>query len=472
MYKNSMIGAEKRQAATCRLLIDRWRCAGTPARFTRCCLKSNLCKGKVMPASRISIITCLTLVVSSAAFLSSTPAYASGVLAPDPPSPNWHVVSSPDTSSTQNNYVLAGGHTCLSRTDCWMVGYYNNGTVNQTLIENYNGRSWIITPSPNQATTGGASLDNQLNGVTCTAVDNCWATGHYVNGTNQTLALHWDGTSWSIVSTPNLTKGSMLLGVQCLSASQCYAVGHGTASSGPPQALIEAYDGASWTVVAWPNTLSNSNTAPNELLSLSCANSTHCWTAGWQTLNGVHQTAVVMFDGTVWSAASPPNQTTNTDNVLSSIFCTSRKSCLAVGYYNTAAANYQTLSESYDGISWTITPSANQNITYNNQLIQVSCPSARLCWATLVYSDGTATRSLFEQYTGTSWSIYSTPEGLPSGGENVTLLACVSTRLCWAGGSYLTGGYDQTIILQYNAPPLGRHHRRTQPVWGGAVAPA
>jgi hypothetical protein len=271
-----------------------------------------------------------------------------------------------------------------------MVGYYNNGSVNQTLIENYNGTSWTITPSPNQTGTSGATLNNQLNGVACTAIDNCWATGRYVMNTNHTLALHWDGTSWTIVPTPNLATGSVLLGVQCLSASQCYAVGYGrTSPTNPTQALIEAYDGTGWTIAAWTNTLSNTNTAANELLSLSCVDSTHCWAVGWQTLSGVHQTAIVMYDGTNWSVVSPlsPNQTTTTDNELSSISCAGNRasnsneaaianahrmdsrSCLAVGYYKTLGGIYQTLSEYYDGTSWTIIPSVNQNTSYNNQLI-------------------------------------------------------------------------------------------------------
>jgi hypothetical protein len=338
-----------------------------------------------------------------------------------------------------------------------MVGYYNNGSVNQTLIENYNGTSWTITPSPNQTGAGGA-LNNQLNGVACTAINNCWATGRYVDGTNHTLALHWDGASWTIVSTPNLVAGSVLLGVQCLSAIQCYALGYGrTSPTNPQQAIIEAYDGTNWTIAVWTNTLSNNNTAANELLSLSCVDSSHCWAVGWQTLRGVRLTAIVTYNGTNWSVVpSPPNQTGATENDLSSISCTSSTSCLVVGYYKSAGRIYQTLSEYYDGTSWTIIPSVNQNTTHNNQLIQVSCPSATLCWATLVYSDGTTTQSLLEQYSGTSWSIYATPSGLPIGGENVSLLACASTTLCWAGGSYKTGGYDQTIILQYNS----RHHDR------------
>ena len=44
--------------------------------------------------------------------------------------------------------------------------------------------------------------------------------------TPMTLIEHWNGISWSIVTSPNNgTSGLQLNGVTCASASDCWAVG-------------------------------------------------------------------------------------------------------------------------------------------------------------------------------------------------------------------------------------------------------
>ena len=72
-----------------------------------------------------------------------------------------------------------------------------------------------------------------LQGVSCTSATACTAVGDYVNrdGTQVTLAERWNGTSWTIQSTPNPTGAqyagwtATLQGVSCTSATACTAVG-------------------------------------------------------------------------------------------------------------------------------------------------------------------------------------------------------------------------------------------------------
>src|SRR5438105_3286110 len=53
------------------------------------------------------------------------------------------------------------------------------------------------------------SLDNYLNGVSATSSTDAWAVGSYTVGTAaNTLAEHWNGTSWSVVPSPNVGSGS------------------------------------------------------------------------------------------------------------------------------------------------------------------------------------------------------------------------------------------------------------------------
>src|SRR5207253_503535 len=95
--------------------------------------------------------------------------------------------------------------TCTSASDCWAVGFYYNNTTAQTLIEHWNGTNWAFVTSANTSVI----QSNQLFGVTCVSASDCWAVGNYENDTPsqggpfQTLIEHWDGTAWAIVASPN-----------------------------------------------------------------------------------------------------------------------------------------------------------------------------------------------------------------------------------------------------------------------------
>jgi hypothetical protein len=84
--------------------------------------------------------------------------------------------------------------------------------------------NWSIRNVPQPK---GTLTDNGFNGVTCLSASNCWAVGTYKGDAYQTLIEHWDGTSWTIVDSPNtdVTHDNILNGVTCTSASECWAVG-------------------------------------------------------------------------------------------------------------------------------------------------------------------------------------------------------------------------------------------------------
>src|SRR2546428_31583 len=120
---------------------------------------------------------------------------------------------------------------------------------------------WAAITPPNIA------QDNALNTVTCASASDCWAVGYY----NQALILRRNGTAWSIVASPNNvmsptngTEDNYLSGVACASASQCWAVGSYQMTNALGQynerSLIEKWDGSSWSIVPSPNTTLVANT--------------------------------------------------------------------------------------------------------------------------------------------------------------------------------------------------------------------
>ena len=103
----------------------------------------------------------------------------------------------------------------LAPDNVWAAGYFteqvNSTRPAKTLIEHWDGASWKIVPSPN---IGPHSVyqSNQLYGITAVSADDVWAFGSFfaANGSGQqsTLVLHWDGTSWKIVPSPNPVNSS------------------------------------------------------------------------------------------------------------------------------------------------------------------------------------------------------------------------------------------------------------------------
>jgi hypothetical protein len=210
--------------------------------------------------------------------------------------------------------------SCTSSTMCMAVGTQPSPSpgVQETLVQQWNGATWSVVPSPNQ----GVGLNNALTGISCTASDFCIAVGTASNGTvDQTLIEQWNGAAWSIVASPNSAsdRNNDLHGVSCTSAAYCTAVG--SASNGiVDQTLIERWNGVAWSIVASPNT---SSTLANDLGGVSCVSSTSCQATGTaQDAGGIFEA----WDGTSWSFA--PAQDAEAVNGIS---CSSSTQCFAVG---------------------------------------------------------------------------------------------------------------------------------------------
>jgi hypothetical protein len=122
---------------------------------------------------------------------------------------NWKSVATPNVGEGTNklNAVLA-----LAPNDVWAVGFSTPVTppkqaTTLTLIEHFDGTHWAAVPSPNI----GANQSNRLLGLTADSANDIWAFGSYFtadgSGHQMTLLLHWDGTSWTVASSPSPTKG-------------------------------------------------------------------------------------------------------------------------------------------------------------------------------------------------------------------------------------------------------------------------
>ena len=140
----------------------------------------------------------------------------------------WSVVSVPQPAG---GYL--GSVTALSPTNVWAVG--SRGlSASRTLVMHYDGKTWQVVPSPNPSEA--ASADNVLRGVAAVGPNDVWAVGMYQNEQtsihqHRTLTEHWNGTSWSIVSSPSpghsseLNAATVARGISPLSRPRTFAAG-------------------------------------------------------------------------------------------------------------------------------------------------------------------------------------------------------------------------------------------------------
>jgi hypothetical protein len=129
----------------------------------------------------------------------------------------WNSASTPDPSTEVNRFTAVAA---VSTSDVWAVGYYDADPdpmveLDQSLIAHWNGSTWSVVPSPNVGPSG-----TVLTGAVAVASNDVWAVGYSSTyGTPQTLALHWNGSRWSVVPTPVVQGGSAFEAVAAKSST-------------------------------------------------------------------------------------------------------------------------------------------------------------------------------------------------------------------------------------------------------------
>ena len=265
-----------------------------------------------------------------------------------------------------------------------------------------------VVPSPD-ATVGSppAQTGNDLLAVTSTTTGDAWAVGWYQAGTSasplpQTLIEHFDGTSWSIVPSPDqlnvkgVATSNELVAVSADSATDVWAVGWyvDVNAYGYPvdQLLVEHYDGTAWSLApatASPFDAPSPRASQNQFLGVAAASPTDVWAVGQYHSGSTAETLIEHFNGTAWTEVASPSPGTAA-NVLTAVSLDGAGGADAVGYTSSGTVD-QTLVEHYDGTAWSIVASPDTSTTLSNQLAGVTATSATDIWAVGTASGGTGT---------------------------------------------------------------------------------
>jgi hypothetical protein len=346
------------------------------------------------------------------------------IAAKSPAQGSWKIVASPSPGASSSYF---NGVAAISASNVWAVGVENNSSnVPQTLIEHWNGSTWSIVASP-----GPDPNNNILNGVAAFSASSVWAVGNVGgnNGKVSTLVEYWNGSAWSVVPSPSTSAiENVLNSVVAISATNVWAVGYTNDGTGLFQTLIEHWNGTTWSIVSSPN----AGSSENALTSVTAISANDVWAVGfyYKTNSSPTTTLIEHWNGTTWSIVSSPNAGTRGSS-LQGVTAICAKNIWAVGF-----ASGQTLIEHWNGTTWSIVSSPNTTSALN-AFRGVAAVSANLVWA-VGYARGVTPSSpvqtLIEQWNGTRWSIVASPNASSS-----SLLFAVAgvpkTQKMWAAGS-------------------------------------
>jgi hypothetical protein len=218
----------------------------------------------------------------------------------------------------------------LASNNAWAVGT----TIAGTLAEHWNGSAWSVVSTPNPA----GSSSNTLTGITAIAPNDIWAVGSStsisgVNVVQHTLVEHWNGSTWTIVPSPNVAPQrtgvvvrDLLTSVTAAGPSDVWAAGYSidvaSGSGQPNKSVIEHWNGSTWTIVASPSPQGH-----NTLTGISAISANDVWAVGYgsndvSTGVPIDRPELLHWNGTVWGSVAAPANVGTSDNILQAVTTT------------------------------------------------------------------------------------------------------------------------------------------------------
>jgi hypothetical protein len=268
-------------------------------------------------------------------------------------------------------YSFFSGVIALNSRNVWAVGYSldGDGVTFSNLVEHWDGTSWQIVPSPNVELR-----DNLLYAISAVSPNDIWAVGYTdtISGAHYILplALHWDGTAWMVVPTP-ATRGAFFLAVKAIASDDVWAVGekHGSAHALTSTTYILHWDGTLWSVVPSPN----GPAAINALSGVSGVASNDVWAVGYTGASFTDNGAFALhWDGTAWTIV--PTAGTSGGDPLYAVVAVTSHNVWAVGTLGGAP-----LTEQWNGTAWSVVPTPP--VEPGAGLTAISASRKRALWA-------------------------------------------------------------------------------------------
>ena len=217
------------------------------------------------------------------------------------------------------------------------------------------GSIWKVEATVNPQAMAPDPTSSTLASVSATGPGEAWAVGTFQDqhALDHPLAEHRSGSTWTRVPVPQPAGQQALLNaVDDLSPGNAWAVGTsfsgGVAATPAGLTLIEHWNGTSWSIVPSPNPATGIPGDTDVLTAISGTGPGDLWAAGWDNNEATHTIQLLFehWNGTTWTTATSPTP------VLSSQFATaitavSPSNVWAVGTDETGGSN--TLSAHWNG---------------------------------------------------------------------------------------------------------------------------
>jgi len=227
----------------------------------------------------------------------------------------WSVVDTPNPAGSNLFDVQSiNAIRCGSADNCLAIGTYGtigNNTFklkNQTL--RWNGHKWSVLPAPNPGGTSTNGDVSELNALGCSAASSCFAAGTFgnlVSGPMRNQILRWNGTKWSLSTTPDpggtgAQSDNELTGASCLTAESCWAIGFRNTASGAVLNEALRWNGSKWSLAKTPDPAGSGDKDMNKLAGIRCVSANMCFAIGGQQKNGgAVQNEILRWNGSRWS---------------------------------------------------------------------------------------------------------------------------------------------------------------------------
>ncbi|HEV2637470.1 MAG TPA: hypothetical protein VGX23_20125 [Actinocrinis sp.] len=214
----------------------------------------------------------------------------------------WSTAAMPVPSNAVN--IRIEGVTAVSPTNAWAVGMYSDDSLGLPLIEHWNGTAWSITPNvPRQV-----SDFNDLHAVTAVSANDIWAVGEWDAGGQQQLLMHFDGTSWTLVTQEAMIGAGQSrafpVAVSASASNDVWAVGDadftGSDQVTSQQPFAEHWDGTQWT--AFPTPAPAITNDSMSFTAVAAVSENDVWAVGQDD----SQSILEHWDGTSWTMATLP----------------------------------------------------------------------------------------------------------------------------------------------------------------------
>src|SRR5262249_35286062 len=164
----------------------------------------------------------------------------------------------------------------------WAVGSFSaaKGTQSNsfTLTMHWNGSAWKIVPSPNPGTPSAINGVRQtpsgavaISPTAAGAGGNTFDTAAGRMSPDKPSAMHWNGTAWSLTTVPTQGGGGKLTAVTASSPTSVWAAGAADGTS------VLHWNGTSWT----PETIPSGPDGPRIMTGISAVrgSATEAWGA-------------------------------------------------------------------------------------------------------------------------------------------------------------------------------------------------